>query len=189
MTCGSCADANRDNHCDICGKFIQISTHTSCSDKGDGFIDEPTFDRDLDGDIDEPIDLDGNGVIGNTSISYTDIVFSGEDYEAGVTSSFKTNLNMIRPPEYIKIINNDGVDTDGDGIGDTGGYVFKVRNTGAYKDDPTRRISNGGYWGVAENWGGFLGSTKFIYGNGEDDYFQGPNHPSQDKTTTFRFYN
>jgi hypothetical protein len=167
---------------------MTVSTHTSCKDSGNGWVDEPTYDRDLDGKIDGHIDLDGNGSIGNTSISYTDIINSGEDYESGVGSTTYVNLNMIRPPEYIKIINNDGVDTDGDGKGDTGGYVFKVRNTGVNSDDPSRRISNGGYWGVAENWGGFLGSTKFYYGNGENDYFQGSNYPDQNITTTFLFY-
>ena len=82
----------------------------------------------------------------------------------------------------------DTLDTNGDGKGDTGGYIFMVKNTGELSDDPSRRISNGGYWGIEENWGGFLGSTKFYYGNGENDYFQGSNHPDQEITTTFKFY-
>ena len=119
------------------------------------------------------------GVIGNTSLKYDDCYNSDDDYTDGFVSSVKVNLNMVRPPEFIKIINNDGVDTDGDGIGDTGGYTFKVTDTS------TQGISNGRYWGVEENFGGFFGSTKFYYS--ETEYFQGTAHQEQTLTTTFVF--
>ncbi|MBO5946216.1 MAG: hypothetical protein J6Q69_06370, partial [Clostridia bacterium] len=187
--CTSCTDGDADGYCDVCAKKNDAEYCNTCKDTGNGWVDEPLYDRDLDGKIDGPVDLDGDGVIGNTNISYTDIINSGEDIESGKASGIsKVNLNMIRLPEYIKIINNDGVDNDGDGIGDTGGYIFRIRNTGINANDPAKRISNGGYWGVAENWGGFLGSTKFYYGNGENDYFQGTNYPNQKITETFDFY-
>ena len=72
------------------------------------------------------------------------------------------------------------VDTDGDGIGDTGGYVYVVCNTAE-----TGLISDGGYWDNKETYGGFFGDTKFYYT--EEDYFTGPNYPFQTLTETFAF--
>ncbi len=175
--CSACVNTDGDNYCDVCQKDIHVDKCSSCKDKGNGFIDEPAMDRDLDGVIDPPIDLDGNGIAGNTSFSYQEALKS-PSYDSGVVSTVKINLNMIRPPEFIKILNNDGHDGNG-------GYVYVVNNTGANANDPVKRVSNGGYWGVEENWGGFFGSTKFYYS--ETEYFQGPNNPDQTKTTTFAF--
>ncbi len=140
----------------------------------DGYIDEPNFDRDLDGFIDEPTDLDGDGKIGNTSLKFEDY-HTGLDADwNGVTSATCTvNLNMIRPPEYIKIINNEG------------GYIYNIVSTAG------QGISDGGWYrsdGEQDTLGGFWGGTKFIYGEGETDFFKGSGHKSQKVTATFRFY-
>ena len=87
------------------------------------------------------------------------------------------NLNVVKPPQYVKIINNDGVDG-------TGGYVYNVVNTSG------QGISDGGWnrdKSTADTMGGFFGNTKFIYGSGEDDFFYGSNHEGQKKTPTFKF--
>ena len=91
----------------------------------------------------------------NSHPFYTD--FSGVK-RGGIedTESYK-NLNPIVPPEYIKIIGNDG------------GYVFAVPNTYEYK-------------GLGEN--GFFEKTKFYYS--ETEYYEGTNHTGED-TKTFKF--
>jgi len=153
---------------------------------GDGFIDEPLYDVNLDGKIDEKdlIDIDGNGVAGNTSLSYNDPTTwygykEGYDTNRGATHpTCKENLNIIKPPKYIKITNNDGVDT--------GGYTFIIPNTYG------KGISDGGwhrYVGTPDTMGGFFGNTRFIYGEGDGEFFYGTNHLSQTKTATFKFQN
>ena len=138
------------------------------------------MDINLDGVVDGPTDLNGDGLVGNIKVNYADVKSTASDITKGYTSAYYVNLNMIRPPEYIKILNNDGVDTDGDGIGDTGGYVYVVCNTAE-----TGLISDGGYWDNKETYGGFFGDTKFYYT--EEDYFTGPNYPFQTLTETFAF--
>jgi hypothetical protein len=142
----------------------------------DGFLDEPIFDRDLDGFLDPPCDLDGDGKIGNSSIKIDDAkTHLGGDYDSGYTHpSSYANINIVKPPEYLKIINNDGHDGNG-------GYTFVVADTSK------NGISDGMYYSDTDSFGGFLGGTKFIYGNDEADCFIGTNHLGQSKTKTFLF--
>ena len=60
------------------------------------------------------------------------------------------NVNPRTPPKYIKVYNNDGVEG-------TGGYTLTVSKTDGYN------VSNGTYYGIPENKGGFFGSTTFYY--------------------------
>lgn len=138
------------------------------SDK-DGFIDEPIIDADLDGILDKGLDLDGDGKIGNTSIDYA----SSSKSTSGIkhTGSY-VNLNIVIPPEYIKIVGNDGV-------GGNGGYVYLITDTSG------GGISDGGYYDDVESLGGFYGDTKFYYSDTE--YFLGSAHTDQTETTTFKF--
>ena len=70
----------------------------------------------------------------------------------------------MTPPEYVKI------------LGNAGGYKYLARDTSlAHPHLPGNvHIESGGYHGVAENYKGFYGSTKFYYGSGENDFYQGP---------------
>jgi hypothetical protein len=144
----------------------------------DGFVDEPKFDRDLDGTVDEAIDLDGNGVVGNTGIEfaplYNDGVYGGDGKNGGVADSGSyVNLCRVIPPEYIRIVNNDGVDG-------AGGYKYVMWDTSG------NNISDGKFYNTTDSFGGFFGGTKFIYGTGEKDFFIG----TEDKngiTNTFVF--
>ena len=123
---------------------------------GDGFIDEPIMDRNLDGLLDPPCDLDGDGVVGNTLLRISDYTSNEHALKYGVEHpSSRVNLNITRPPREIKIINNEG------------GYVYVVRDTSKYG------LSDGGYYDDVESFGGFFGDTKFIYGNAEDEYTVG----------------
>ena len=124
-------------------------------------------DKDKDGYIDIP-DIDGDGVWGNTEWKYADIKFELDKkglnvYQKGYTHEGSTvNLNIVVPPEYVKVLSNKG------------GYKFVTCNTGVNAGDESKRVSNGGHHGVAENWKGFYGSTKFYYGPGENDFVVGP---------------
>ena len=130
-------------------------------------------DKDEDGYIDVP-DYDGDGVWGNTEWLYSEKKAElGSDYIDGYQpipspkpTEFTTvlNLNRVTPPEYVKI------------LGNAGGYKYLARDTSlAHPHLPGNvHIESGGYHGVAENYKGFYGSTKFYYGSGENDFYQGP---------------
>ncbi len=143
----------------------------------DGFIDEPSFDRDGDGVVDGPIDLDDNQVIGNTRFNYAELYnegkYDGSKNNNGVTDTNSyVNLCRVIPPEYIKIINNDGVNG-------TGGYRYIIWDTSG------NGISDGGYYTETETFGGFFGATKFYYS--DEDFFLGTGHGDQTATTPFTF--
>ena len=148
----------------------------------DGFVDEPLFDINRDGIIndEDDVDLDNNGDKFNTDIKYmteeeyTADGSSEKDYQRGVLfSGCTTNVNLTKPPKYVKIINNDGVNG-------TGGYVFEVKDTSGVG------ISDGLWYNTVDSMGGFFGGTTFIYGTGENDYFIGTNDKNG-ITNTFKF--
>lgn len=125
-------------------------------------------DKDGDGYIDVP-DYDGDGVWGNTEWKYNDkLAELGAKYDEGFQDkTSRINFNKVTPPEYIKI------------LGNKSGYTYLVRDTSLNAGDLENRTSNGLYHGVAENWKGFFGSTKFYYGPGENDFYQGPPKASE----------
>ena len=132
----------------------------ACIDEdGDGYIDEPIFDINKDGVIDEydRVDLDGDGKVGNTSLKYDDYIDT-PDYRRGITHPTCTvNLNSVRPPRYLKVINN--TNAKGECI-----CTYTVKDTSG------EGISDGGWYRDAsapDSMGGFFGSTEFIYGEGE----------------------
>ena len=120
-------------------------------------------------------DIDADGIWGDLDLNYDETKTSvgSDNVDSGITDSrylkgeLCPNLSKTAPPEYFKILSNKG------------GYKFYVCNTGAYSDDPAKKVSSGGYHGVEENWKGFFGSTKFYYGPGENDYYQGPPKESE----------
>ena len=81
-----------------------------------------------------------------------------------------TNLNIVKPPEYIKIFNNEGA----------GSFTLKIKNTAG-------RVSDGKHYDEVDNKGGFFGDTKFYYS--ETEYFTGTGHVGQSTTKSFNFYN
>ena len=116
-------------------------------------------------------DLDGDGKVGNTSILYKDAKASTSNVRSGTyhPTSY-TNLNIVKPPEYIKILNNTG----------KGSFSLLIRNTAG-------SVSDGGYYDEEDNNGGFFGDTKFYYS--ENEYFVGTNQVGQTETNSFYFYN
>ena len=146
----------------------------------DGFIDEPAFDHDLDGVVDSAknYDLDGDGRYGNTRFDYASNYnngdYDGDGKDSGIVDmNSYVNLCRVIPPEYIKIINNDGVNG-------AGGYKYIMWDTSG------QGISDGKYYNDVDSLGGFFGGTKFVYGDGPNDYFIG----TKDKngiTPTFTF--
>ena len=109
------------------------------------------------------VDTDGDGFVDGTNIK-----FDGESDWGGVTIGSKENLNPIKPPEIIKIVNNDGVNGGG-------GYVYIIPKTDGFG------VSDGGYYDDVENNGGFFGDTKFIT---EENTYLGTDH---EDTETFIF--
>ena len=154
-----------------------IKSVFACIDEdGDGYIDEPKFLCESDGSFYPARDLDGDGKVGNTSLKYAEY-FGVGNYKHGIIHPTCTvNLNKTRPPQYFKILNN--TDSEGRCV-----CHYQFKNTA---DDG---ISDGG-WYRAENepdtMGGFFGGTKFVYGEGENDFFVGPDK-NQEKTESFVF--
>ncbi|MBO7304200.1 MAG: hypothetical protein J6V09_03175 [Clostridia bacterium] len=86
------------------------------------------------------VDFDGDGLIDGTDIPYDGVPSNG-----GVMHPTSyTNENPVRPPEYIKIIQD-------------GGCRFTLASTAG------AGISDGDYYDDVENAGGFFGDTKFYY--------------------------
>ena len=159
-----------------CGK---TSVFTYVDANKDGYIDEPLFDINMDGRIDDldKVDIDGKNGPGETNLKYNDPQYldkTDKELNKGIPHpSCKINLNPVKPPEYIKIINNDGVDGKG-------GYVYTVPNTAG------QGISDGDWYNTEESYGGFFGDTKFIYDvNGEEFTLIGTDH--KEHTVTFKF--
>lgn len=142
----------------------------------DGYIDEPIFDSNLDGLIDasDLLDIDGNGVKGETSLKYDEIIaqYPGVSYRDGRTLPTKYNVCIVKPPEYIKVVNN------------TRGYKINVFDTSL------DGVSDGGWYrdaSLPDTMGGFYGGTKFYYGNGTNDYFVGTAPASIPSGCAFKF--
>ena len=156
--------------------IIKECGSVSVEDKdGDGFVDEPQIDRNLDGKIDPPYDFDGDGSDTNTSYEYEEVTkLLGENVKRGITeSSVFTNFNITVPPAYIRIVGNDGVDG-------AGGYVYYVTNTAS------KGISDGGYYRDM-TFGGFYGGTRFIWGDGENESIIGTDIGDREDVKTFVF--
>jgi hypothetical protein len=148
----------------------------------DGYIDEPLFDINRDGVIGEAddVDLDKNGDKFNTYIEYISegdyVAANGtqDEYRNGIyLSGCTTNVNLTKPPEYVKIINNDGVNG-------AGGYKYVMWDTSG------NNISDGKFYSDTDSFGGFFGGTKFIYGTGDEDFFYGTENKNG-ITNTFIF--
>ena len=134
---------------------------------GDGYIDEPRFISDEDGTFYPACDLDGDGRVGNTSLKYDEYMNAPDFITGGVArpSYFRgathptctANLNKVRPPKYIKVLNN--TDENGNAV-----YKYYVKDTSG------EGISDGGWYRAAnepDTMGGFFGGTKFFYGDGD----------------------
>jgi hypothetical protein len=154
---------------------------------GDGYIDEPRFISDEDGTFYPACDLDGDGKIGNTSLSYDEYInapaysrggiMTPTHYRGATHPTCTANLNKVRPPKYIKVLNN--VDENGEAVA-----TYVIKNTSG------AGISDGGWHRDADTpdtMGGFFGGTTFVYGEGEGEYFYGTNYPDQTLTKTFKF--
>ena len=108
------------------------------------------------------VDKDGDGLVDNTDVPYSRDRWAYNWDGVPVTGSNK-NLNMVVPPEYVRIVECEK-------------YVFNVPKT----YDEARAIPD--INGNANE--GFFGSTKFYFGEGEGEYYQGTNHTN---TKVFNF--
>ncbi len=109
------------------------------------------------------VDKDGDGLVDGTDIPY-DKDKLRENWGGIQRTDISTNLNEVAPPEYIKLTSCKG-------------YTLNVPKT--FSKERGIPDINGN-----ENEG-FFGSTRFIYGDGEGEYYQGTNH---EDTKTFKFF-
>ena len=100
------------------------------------------------------VDLDGDGIVDGTDKPY--IKEETKNHWSGfeVEGCYK-NLNPVAPPKYVKITN-------------ARNYTFNIPKT----YDEARAIPD--INGKANE--GFFGTTKFYYGDGENEYLLGTNH-------------
>ena len=154
----------------------QAAYFSIVDDDGDGYVDEPLYDVNLDGKIneDDKYDADGDGKIGNTSIKYDAAMATASKPRAGIRHydmkqpNVTVNLCLVKPPEYFKVVNN------------TAGHRYTLLQTDG------QGISDGGWYrdsGTADTMGGFFGGTKFYYGN--SSYFTGTNPSAMPQNSTF----
>jgi len=140
---------------------------------GDGYIDEPRFISDTDGTFYPARDLDGDGKVGNTSLSYDEYMNAPPMINAGIVRpshlngaihpTCTVNLNKSRPPKYFAVLNNKN---------ENGEVVCKY----VVRDTSVDGVSDGGWYrgaGEPDTMGGYFGGTRFVYGEGEDESFVG----------------
>ena len=124
---------------------------------GDGYLDEPRFIDMETGELSPVCDLDGDGKVGNTSLVMEECL-KVEKFRHGISHpTCKVNLNITKPPRYIKVLNNKNEN------GETVCH-FTVMDTSG------KGISDGGWYrpeGSPDTMGGFFGCTEFVYGEGE----------------------
>ncbi len=110
------------------------------------------------------VDLDGDGLVDGTRVKYDPSL--AREMSSGVAlpeddPDYNKNLNVIAPPEYLRILNNGG------------NYKIIVpRTQGSAKaaNDLTALPHD------VDPDGGFFATTKFIYGDGDGEYYRGTNH-------------
>ena len=142
-------------------------------ENGNGYVDEPLYDVNRDGFVNEldRYDVDGNGVIGDTSITVKEAKNAMGTDRNGITYAklgkgrVTVNLCQVRPPEYFKVLNN------------AGGYKFVLWNTSG------KGISDGKWYSNTDSMNGFFGGTKFYYE--QQSYFVGTDPQNMPANSTF----